>query len=133
MGETIRDEISVTKPLKIYIAAPYTADTEKQIQKNVNAAIDTAFVIFSRGHFPYVPHLTHFIDLRAKESGVVLKWEDYIRWDMPWVKVCDALFYLGSSRGADLELQAAKNWDKKIFYSLDEIPHADSERKPLHV
>ncbi len=120
----------MSKPLKIYIAGPYTADTEEQKRTNVDTAIDVALVIFSKGHFPYIPHLTHFIDQRAKETGVDLKWEDYIRWDMAWVKICDALLYLRSSRGTNLELQAAKELGKKIFYSLDEIPCAEGEREP---
>lgn len=117
------------KPLRIYIAGPYSADTEEQIGINVNAAIDAAFVVFSKGHFPYVPHLTHFIDQRAKEIGVNLRWEDYIRWDMVWLEICDALLYLSGSRGAKLELQAAKERGKKIFYSLDEIPHFNGDRE----
>lgn len=111
----------VQKPLKIYIASPYTASTQEQIIANVNTAIDASFKLFAKGHFPYVPHLTHFIDQRAKEIGIELKWEDYIRWDMVWVRACDALLYLGSSKGADLELQAAKEWGKQIFYNVDEI------------
>lgn len=117
------------KSLKIYIAGAYTAATEEQIRTNVHAAIDAAFVVLSKGHFPYVPHLTHFVDQRAKETGVNLKWEDYIRWDMVWVEQCDAMLYLSSSRGADLELRAAKEWGKKIFYSLDEIPRINSEHE----
>lgn len=117
------------KPLKVYIAGPYTAETAEQIAKNVNTAIDASFIIFSKGHFPYVPHLTHFIDQRAREVGIDLKWEDYIRWDMVWVEVCDALLYLSSSRGADIELKAAKEAGKKIFYSLDEIPHVNGKHK----
>lgn len=110
------------KPLKIYIAGPYTANTSEQIEINVNTAIDASFEIFSKGHYPYVPHLTHYIDLRAKELGIEMRWEDYMRWDMVWVKVCDAFLYLRSSRGADLELETAKKSNKIVFYSLDEIP-----------
>jgi len=119
----------MSDPLKIYIAGPYTADTEEQINMNVNSAIDAAFMLFSKGHFPYVPHLTHFIDLRAKETGINITWEDYIKWDMVWVETCDALLYLRSSRGANLELQAAKEWGKIIFYSLDEIPWVNGTPK----
>jgi uncharacterized protein DUF4406 len=115
------------KPLKVYIAGPYTAQTEEQLVTNVNAAIDASFIIYSRGHFPYIPHLTHFIDQRAKEVGYKLEWEDYIRWDLAWLKDCDALLYLSGSRGADLELKAAKESGKQIFYSLDEIPHVNVE------
>ena|SRR2546423_9620598 len=113
----------LNKPLKIYIAGPYSAETEEQRLKNVRAAIDASFTIFFKGHYPYVPHLTHYVDLRANEVGHNFTWEDYIKWDMPWVKVCDALLYLSSSRGADIELQAAKTLGKQIFFSLDEIPN----------
>ena len=115
------------KPLKIYIAGPYTAETTEQMVTNVNAAIDASFIIFSRGHFPYIPHLTHFIDQRAKEVGFKMEWEDYIRWDLAWLENCDALLYLSSSRGADLELRAAKEAGKQIFYSLNEITHVNVE------
>ena len=108
--------------LKIYIAGPYTAETETLRMQNVNAAIDAAFKLFSKGHYPYIPHLTHFIDLRAQEIGHSLAWEDYIAWDLPWVEACDAILYLKPSRGADLELERARHLRKQIFHSVDEIP-----------
>tara|TARA_B100000315_G_C14425531_1_gene517635 strand:+ start:548 stop:901 length:354 start_codon:yes stop_codon:yes gene_type:complete len=110
------------KSLKVYIAGPYTAATEQELMKNVHAAIDAALVLFQRGHFPYIPHLTHWVDKRVKESGIDLEWEDYMKWHKPWVPTCDAFLYLNSSKGADLELQAAKDSGKLIFYSIDEIP-----------
>ena len=130
VGKIFRGK-SVNKPLKIYIAGPYTAATEAERIKNVNAAIDASFVLFSQGHYPYIPHLTHFIDQRAKELNFKMEWGDYIRWDLVWLEFCDALLYLASSKGADLELKAAQKAGKKIFYSLDEIPSLDSERTEL--
>lgn len=115
----------MVKPLKIYVAGPYTAPTAGRRLSNVNAAIDAGIALFFKGHFPHVPHLTHFVDERANETGARLSWEDYIRWDMPWVAACDALLYLSGSRGADLELEAAKAAGKLIFYSVDEVPEAD--------
>jgi hypothetical protein len=112
--------------LKIYIAGPYTAPTEELRLVNVQKAIDASFEIFRKGHFPYVPHLTHFVDLRANEIGHVLTWEDYIRWDLPWVEACDALLHLSSSKGADLELEFAKTKGKHIYYSTDDIPAVES-------
>jgi uncharacterized protein DUF4406 len=117
----------MNKPLKIYIAGPYTAETEAERVKNVNAAIDASFVLFSQGHYPYIPHLTHFIDQRAKQVKFKMEWHDYIRWDLVWLEFCDALLYLGSSRGADLELTAAREAGKEIFYSLEEVPALDGE------
>ncbi|HEX8458366.1 MAG TPA: DUF4406 domain-containing protein [Pyrinomonadaceae bacterium] len=117
----------MAKPLKIYIAGPYTAETAEQRLANVNVAIDAGLAVYFKGHFPYVPHLTHFVDERANDTGLTMKWEDYIRWDLPWVRACDALLYLRSSRGADLELQAAKDTGKAIFYSIEEIPVANHD------
>lgn len=114
-------ESKLTQPLKIYIAGPYSAETAEQRLKNVLTAIDVGIALYSRGHFPYVPHLTHFIDERANAIGTPMSWEDFIKWDMPWVAACDALLYLKNSRGADLELRAAKKLGKKIFYSLEEV------------
>lgn len=107
--------------LRIYIAGPYSAKTPEQTLKNVEAAMDAGIRLYSKGHFPYIPHLTHFIDIRASKIGVVLKWEDYIKWDMAWLSMCDAVLYLGSSRGADYELQAANAMGKSVFYSVDDV------------
>ena len=109
-------------PLKIYIAAPYSAETEEERRKNTEAAIDTALTLFQKGHFPYIPHLTHWVDKRAKGTDITMGWKDYMRWHKPWLEICDAFLYLGSSKGADLELQIAKDLNKLVFYSIDEIP-----------
>ena len=108
--------------MKIYVAGPYTTDTDSNIQKNVNNAIDAAITIYKKGHYPYLPHLTHWVDLRSKETGQGLKWEDYVEMDHVWLEECDAMLFLKESRGANLELAYAKKTGKKIFYSLDEIP-----------
>ncbi len=119
------------KPLKIYIAGPYSAVTEEQRLRNVNAAIDAGIKILFKGHFPFIPHLTHFVDIRAEEINHPIGWEGYIKWDMVWLEMCDALLYLGSSRGADLELQVAANVGKQIFYSVDEIPVITREEEKV--
>ena len=115
------------KRLRIYIAGPYTAEDQEAINRNVEAAIDAAIDIFHLGHFPYVPHLTGFIDLRAQEREIHIPWEEYIRWDMEWLSLCDALLYLSPSPGADLELKAAEEMNKMVFRSLEEIPEGDSQ------
>lgn len=110
------------KSLRIYIAGPYSGSNSEQIDRNVFNAIDAGIEMFRRGHYPYVPHLTHLIKSRAEETGNRLSWKDFIRWDMPWLEMCDAILYLGRSIGADLELQEAKRLGKLIFYSIEEIP-----------
>jgi hypothetical protein len=112
----------MAKPLRIYIAGPYTAPDKNGLELNTYGAIDAAIAVFRKGHIPYVPHLTHYVDLRAKTTGINLTWNDYMRWDLPWLELCDALLHLGKSKGADLELERARKLKKILFFSLDEIP-----------
>jgi hypothetical protein len=107
--------------MRIYIAGPYTADTTDGKLENTNKAIDIGIQLYKKGHFPYIPHLTHWVDVRAEQTNIDLMWEDYIKWDLEWLDLCDALLYIGKSKGADIELEFAKKKGKIIFYSLDEI------------
>ena len=112
------------KAMRIYVAGPYTASSARGHEINTSRAIDAGIALFRKGHFPYVPHLTHFVDLRAKRTRVKLGWHDYIAWDMPWLEVCDGFLYLAQSKGADLELARARQLKKKIYFSLLEVPRA---------
>lgn len=114
-------------PLLIYVAGPYTGSDRQEIDRNVNRAIDVGMDIFDKGHFPYVPHLTYLVDKRAKEIGKEVSWDYFMAWDAPWVRVCDALFFIGESRGANIELEEAKRLGKIVFYSVNEIPAASDE------
>lgn len=110
--------------MKIYIAGPYTAPSRKDRFENVNRAIDAGIELLRMGHVPFIPHLTHFVDERAMEKTIRITWEDYIAWDIEWLKECDALLFLGHSKGATLERDTAIKLNKKIFYSIESIPKA---------
>ena len=114
--------------LRIYIAGPYSAETETQISQNVTKALDVGLDLWKKGHYPYIPHLTHFVDLRAREKGTPMKWEDYIEWDKVWLEFCDALLFLGNSKGANRELEYAKKLGKTIYYNIDDIPTVSKNR-----
>ncbi len=116
--------------LKIYVAGPYSDDNPEIQSQNVESAIEVGVEIWKRGHYPYVPHLTHFVDLYAREKGIPMGWKEYIEWDRPWLKHCDALYYIGSSKGADLELFAAKALGLTIYEKINEIPKIAEERSP---
>ena len=115
------------KPLLIYVAGPYSGSSRPEIDENVNRAIDHGIEIFNRGHFPYVPHLTDLIDRRAKERGNEMSWSDFMAWDAPWLKVCDALLFIGESKGANIELEEAKQLGLTVFYSISEIPRLERQ------
>lgn len=108
--------------LHIYIAGPYTAAEPASLEKNAKTAIDAGIAILKKGHIPFIPHLTHYVDLRAHELGMEISWTEYMQWDQAWLDKCDALLYLGSSRGADIELSRAVSRGMQVFHSLNEIP-----------
>lgn len=107
--------------MRIYVAGPYSAPSEREREMNTRRAIEAGLALFKLGHTPFIPHLTHYVDLHAHRTGVVMTWDDYIRLDLEWLDLCDALLYLGPSKGADLELQHALKRGKRVFRSLLEI------------
>jgi len=108
--------------MKIYVAGPYTAPTLEKMEENVKRAIDAGIEIWRKGHFPLIPHLLHWVDLRAEELGVPMGWNDYMLWDAPWLDHCDALLLLAESKGALIELERASEEGMIIYRSADEIP-----------
>jgi hypothetical protein len=110
--------------LRIYVAGPYTAPTSSKLEENTKRAIDAGIALLHKGHTPFIPHLTHYVDLRAQERGITISWDEYIKWDTEWLDACDALLYLGSSKGADLELEHAKAAGKQVFMSVEDVPTA---------
>ena len=110
------------KGLRIYVAGPYTAESEAQIFDNVMKVLDAGLNLWKKVHYPYIPHLTHFVDLRAQEKGIPMKWEDYMEWDKVWLEFCDALLFLDNSKGAKRELEYAKKLGKTIYFDIADVP-----------
>lgn len=110
----------------IYIAGKYSATTEEVVSYNVDRAIEAGLEIYKRGHIPFIPHLTKMVsDFNRMLDFPDLKWEEYMAWCLEYLKRCDALFYLSSSKGADIELIYAQKRGMKVYFSLDDIPKAE--------
>ena len=113
------------KPLKIYLSGPYSSKSKKKRLVNVKIAMMGGIAIFMKGHYPYIPHLLHFVNEEAKKMNIYFKDESIMQWDKVWLETCDAILYYdssGKSRGAKDELILAKDLKKIIFYSIDQIP-----------
>lgn len=124
--EGVQNRDNEIKPLRIYIAGPYTACTKWNIERNVRTAIDVGIALFKKGHFPFIPHLTHYVDIRAYNTGFPITWKEYMARDLAWLEVADALFFVGESKGADMELEAARALGINIYYTLSEVPNVKS-------
>ncbi|MEM5811911.1 MAG: DUF1937 family protein [Candidatus Aenigmatarchaeota archaeon] len=116
--------MNLEKPLKIYISGPYSGNTPREVNNNVVEAINYYLIILKKGHFPYLPHLTHYPYIYSKEEIPYIVW---LIQDAIWLRECDAIFMMPGwekSRGAKFEHWAAQKIGKKIFYNIDEIPQS---------
>ena len=113
--------------MKIYIAGTYSAPTWKEKQINTDKAIWAGIQVMLKGHNPFIPHLTHYIDKMAYDKNIFISYDKWMEIDNEWLELCDAFLYLNSSKGANVELEKAKKLDKIIFYDLNEIPILISE------
>jgi hypothetical protein len=109
-------------PERIYMASPYTAPTVEERSLNTGAVMVDALRIMLKGHAPFVPHLTHYLDQMALQMGIHLDWTFWMAYDDAWLQVCDSFLYRKPSRGADIELAKAQERGLKIYRSFEEIP-----------
>lgn len=111
------------KPLVIYIAGPYSAETHAERIVNTERAMQAGHEVLQRGHWPFIPHLLHFFDdWRWWQHHGRLGPEDYMQWDFATLRRCDALLYVAPSPGADRELALARELRLPIYLSADDIP-----------
>lgn len=98
----------------VYIACPYSVgDT----MENVKISMSFTHMFITLGLAPFNPLLYHFQNQYREE--------DYEKWmeiDFEFVKRCDCLFRVpGESKGADREVELAKQLGKPFFYSVTEL------------
>lgn len=115
--------------MRIYVAAPYSARTKnthtavQEVAHNVDKAIRVAIKLIEKGHYPFVPHLSHYIHTNMSCPKDYGDW--YYDYDNSFLTHwAEALFYVEPSFGADNELKLAKKLGLEIFFDLDEVPEA---------
>lgn len=107
----------------IFVAGPYSVTDDVGHLANVNAAIDAGLALAGRGHIPYVPHLSHWFDLRAEEmQGARLSWEFYMAMTLAILPRCDALYFVGPSRGANIERAEAERLGVPVYERVEDVP-----------
>lgn len=115
------------EPFRVYVAGPYCPtgcslhSASKIAQQNVDKAIEAGNRIIEKGHFVFIPHLSHFVHIHYSCK------KDYDGWwyeeDNTFLEHwANAFLYLGSSKGADSELKLAKERNLRIFYSINDVP-----------
>jgi Domain of unknown function (DUF4406) len=112
---TIRNSWSDWLTKYIYVAGPYSSDSKEGVYANVCKATEIGAELMKFGYAVYIPHHSYYTDLYLMETADF--WYNY---DYLWLDKCDALYYIGSSRGADAELEYAGARGIQILYNMDE-------------
>ncbi len=116
----------------IMIAGPYRSGTGNdpvRIKKNMDKLEAMALPIFRKGHVPMIGEwvANPLIKLAgSKEIGDAVFQELQYPTAHRLLTKCDAILRIeGESKGADQDVEVAKELGLKVYYNLDEIPEAD--------
>jgi len=117
------------KGLRIFVAGPYGDNEPKEIiEENVRRARDIGKELALKGHFPFIPH-TMLHGWETDQRFTIQHFKDI---DFKWLSFCDALYFISSSKGADIERGIAQEKGIIIYTSLSEVPDVpkiESKRK----
>lgn len=110
--------------LKIYIAAPYTPkdcslhDASRESHHNVQDAISIAEEIIAKGHFPIIPHLSHYVFINTSVEVPDVYWYEL---GLAKLEDCDAIYCSSDSRGVKMERRVANEAGIPIISSLSNL------------
>ena len=99
---------------RIYLAGSYDSDNVIGVLNNIHIGIRTATQILKNGNVPFCPWLDflfHFFDNTLEK-------EDYQRYSMSWLEVCDEVWILPNSEnsgGTQREILRSKELDIPVF------------------
>jgi len=122
----------MVKKMKIYIAGPYCPrncslhDASRIAYQNTLKAIKAFHALKERGHYPFVPHLSHYIHIHGNKDYGDWWYEFDLTFLEDWA---DAILSLGNSKGADMEVKRAKQLGLKVYYKIEEIPIKKQKKK----
>jgi len=113
----------------ILIAGPYRSGTDgKQERIDANLAIleKAALAVYQRGHIPVIGEWLALPLAKAAGSKSV---DDEIGETMLYpvahrlITKCDAIYRIaGASKGADMDIEVARNLGLKVYTTLESIP-----------
>lgn len=99
----------------IYIAGPYSADTEEERDKNVLIAKKAAQYYADLGYAVFCPHL----QTQGWEDETKLSYGYFLAADLYWLRKCDDVAMLPGweeSYGATIEHTIARGLEKRIYH-----------------
>jgi hypothetical protein len=119
----------MSKSLLILISGPYLTGTdgdEVKIRKNLEAMESYALPLFKKGHLAMVGEWAAWPVIKSA-GGDTHSSPEFTEYQYPvahrLLEKCDAILRIpGESRGADLEMEKARQMGKIIFTDVDQVP-----------
>jgi len=125
-------EVEEGRPLRIYVAGPYSADSKKARAQNIERATKTAAILAMAGHYPFCPHM-HTAEWDDKYP---MDWHYYMAHGLSMQRVMQAVFFQGdwrNSPGSITEYEQAKNWGQQIYLDYSEVPQVDGHKTAVEI
>jgi len=112
------------KPLLIYTAGPYRAQTPQEVDQNILTARGVAVKVWEKGHYALCPHL----NANQFERLCGVPDSQWLKGDLIMLVRCDAILMVEGwekSTGSKQELAHAIEHGLRVFYDLTEIPQLE--------
>lgn len=113
----------MSESLRCFISGPYSAPTQKEIDRNISIAVRMGCEVAHAGHFPVVPHAHGgMIDFAHKHYyGAELSYDYWIAWCLSELATCDVMLCLATSPGVEIERAHAKELSIPVVDSVDDL------------
>lgn len=104
----------------IGVAGPYSAETEEQRQRNLDAMNEVAARVLEKGHIPLIG-VNAALPV-VEQANVADRYKAIMDISMTVIDKCEALLLIRESPGALREKDYVAAKGLPIFYSIEEIP-----------
>ena len=104
----------------IGVAGPYSAKTEEQKQKNLNAINCAAAKLLEMGHIPLIG-INAALPV-VNQSNTVDKYKAIMDISLTIMDRCEALLLLAESPGANTERDLILSKGLPVYYNISDVP-----------
>lgn len=104
----------------IGVAGPYSAPTEEQRQKNLDAMNQAAARVLEKGHIPIIG-MNAALPI-VSIADIENKYKATMEISLAVINASDAILMIGESPGANKERDLILSKGLPVYYSLEEIP-----------
>jgi hypothetical protein len=131
MPTYVRDQQAGTdNPVeRIYVAGPISGTNEFVVERNYRRGQNIGKILQKKGHLVFVPH-NYVLKVPGQLNLPEQMYENLLSLDLSVIRYwATALYFMGSSPGADRELKFARELGLKIFDDQSAVPDLSQDTK----